>query len=50
MCGGALQVRDRLGWVVGEPEGDAEMVLRRGEFGVECERSFEVAGGLRRGG
>ena len=46
MRGGALQVRDRLGWVVGEPEGDSEMVLRRGEFGIECECSLEVAVGF----
>jgi hypothetical protein len=44
--GGGLQVRDRLGWVVGEPEGDSEMVLRRSEFGIDCECSLEVGVGF----
>ena len=44
--GGALQVRDRLGWIAGEPQGDAEMVLRGSEFGIERECPLEVTVGF----
>ena len=46
MRGGALQVWDGLGGIVGEPEGDAQVVLCGGEFGIEGERLFEMAEGF----
>src|ERR1035438_9117853 len=42
----ALQVRDRLDRIAGQPVGYAQMVLDGGEFGVEREGAFEVDKGL----
>ena len=44
--GGALQVRDGLRRIVGEPERDAQVILRGRELGIEREGALEMAEGF----